>query len=241
MDEQNVVERYVLGQLPDAERDRLEEHYLECAECLEKVRAAEGLKRGLSGVAGEYAHRGDSASAAPPARPASARRGWWGVAAAAILLLGANNAFLWWRLGRAERELERAMTVAADLERNTEAPGAADGRMSSSPTPLIHRWEINRGDRRRLQLKLPAERRWIVLLIDLPRTPSVESFKATITSAGSGDPKWQQQGLRLESDEGLAVAFPSDILTQGDYALTVEALLAGQYSRWAEFQFRAAN
>ena len=35
----NVADRYVLGELSPAQREEFEEHYFECAECAEDVRA----------------------------------------------------------------------------------------------------------------------------------------------------------------------------------------------------------
>src|SRR4051794_16643358 len=51
IDDQQVAERYLLGQLPPAEAARFEEHSLACAECLDRLEAAEKLRLGLRAVA----------------------------------------------------------------------------------------------------------------------------------------------------------------------------------------------
>lgn len=242
MDEQNIVERYVLGQLPDAERDRLEEHYLECVECLEKVRAAEGLKRGLSSVAAQEAGRSRPTHTAIPALRSAADRRWWAAAVAvALALAAASSTFLFWKLSSSERELARARTVTAELRRQLESRPRGGDRPEPKAALVVHRWDISRGGPAARQLKLPSEPRLVVLLIDIPPRPKVDSFRATITPSAAGARTWGQEGLRLESEEGLAIAVPSEVLAPGDYVLTVEALSNGRYSRWARLPFRAAE
>ncbi|MEM8931779.1 MAG: zf-HC2 domain-containing protein [Acidobacteriota bacterium] len=58
LDEQNVVERYVLGQLTPEETERFEQHYLDCPRCLERLELTEILHDGLRGVATEEATQG---------------------------------------------------------------------------------------------------------------------------------------------------------------------------------------
>src|SRR6185295_8027725 len=49
----DLVGAYLAGRLPEAERDAFEAHYFDCAECLEKLEAAEGFREGMLQVAAE--------------------------------------------------------------------------------------------------------------------------------------------------------------------------------------------
>src|SRR5690349_18926838 len=42
-----ACERYLLGEMADAERDAFEEHYFACAECADDVRAGAAMKNGV--------------------------------------------------------------------------------------------------------------------------------------------------------------------------------------------------
>ena len=55
IDEHQVAERYLLGQLAAAEAAEFEEHSLGCPECLDRLEAAEGLAAGLKRAAAREA------------------------------------------------------------------------------------------------------------------------------------------------------------------------------------------
>ena len=89
-----AIERYLLEEMPQEERDAFEEHFFSCAECADDVREAaamrEGVRAGLAAAAGAPRERGDRPRVVPM-RPAPAR--WrssvvlpW--AAAALLAVG---------------------------------------------------------------------------------------------------------------------------------------------------------
>ncbi|MBS1858622.1 MAG: zf-HC2 domain-containing protein [Acidobacteria bacterium] len=59
-------DRYLLGEMSELERFAFEEHYFQCRECAEDVRAGEALARGIRGMAGE---------GTPRQLPVSPR--WW--------------------------------------------------------------------------------------------------------------------------------------------------------------------
>jgi hypothetical protein len=53
IEEQEIVDRYVMGKLPAAEAERFEQHYLSCPECLDQLDLAESMQRGFKRAAGE--------------------------------------------------------------------------------------------------------------------------------------------------------------------------------------------
>src|SRR5262245_28311254 len=75
-----IVERYLLGQLDEPERDAFEEHYFECARCSDELRTYEALQAELS--------RTRDALVAAPGR--SWMRQWAWLPAAAVVLIGVS-------------------------------------------------------------------------------------------------------------------------------------------------------
>src|SRR3954468_12231909 len=57
VEEQNLVDRYVMGKLSAAETERFEDHYLSCPECLDRLDLAESMERGFKRAAGQDAAR----------------------------------------------------------------------------------------------------------------------------------------------------------------------------------------
>jgi hypothetical protein len=72
----DIAERYVAGQLTDAEQDAFEAHFFECRACTEEVRTLQAIQTGLE------------------SRPAVQSSHVWRWAAAAILVLAGGLA--WW-------------------------------------------------------------------------------------------------------------------------------------------------
>lgn len=57
IEDQQIVDRYVMGKLPPAEAARFEEHYLSCPECLDRLELAEAELRGFKRAAAQDAAR----------------------------------------------------------------------------------------------------------------------------------------------------------------------------------------
>jgi len=57
IEERQVIDRYVMGQLPPDEAERFEEHYLSCPQCLDQLALAESMQRGFKRAAGQDAAR----------------------------------------------------------------------------------------------------------------------------------------------------------------------------------------
>ncbi len=84
---EEVVERYLLGQLSEAEQDAFELHYFECADCLEQVQAYGSLREELA-----------RQRAAIPAEAVRASTGWrWAWAAGAAAAVVVVSLGLWLR------------------------------------------------------------------------------------------------------------------------------------------------
>ena len=57
IEEQHIVDLYLMGKLPAEEAARFEEHYLSCPECLDRLEEAEPMQRGFKRAAGQDAAR----------------------------------------------------------------------------------------------------------------------------------------------------------------------------------------
>lgn len=77
----NIVEQYVVGRLTEADRDAFEQHYFECARCLEELRQYQRLQEELQQTSA-------SEERVPIGGPLRS-----GLAAAAVVLVGLA---LWW-------------------------------------------------------------------------------------------------------------------------------------------------
>ncbi|HYG63232.1 MAG TPA: hypothetical protein VEL74_11675 [Thermoanaerobaculia bacterium] len=108
IDEQQVAERYVLGQLSQEEADLFEEHYLHCTQCLDRLEAAEGLQRGLERVAEEEVARAVVARAGVLAAVGRLLRSRQAPLAVTLLLLVAllPSGLLLWRVNDLEQAVE---------------------------------------------------------------------------------------------------------------------------------------
>jgi len=86
-----AAERYVLGEMEDRERDQYEEHYFECPDCAEEVKAAAIFVESAEPVVGKVA-RGAGQGDDPTRSWARLRDLFWpvplGAAAALVLFLG---------------------------------------------------------------------------------------------------------------------------------------------------------
>lgn len=119
IEESGLVERYLQGNLPLEEREEFEDHYLDCAVCLERLELARRLRSGLAQVAVEEGARAAAAREigflAALARLARSRSG--GLLAAGLLLAALAPAGLLWREAASrERELGEERAARRRLE-----------------------------------------------------------------------------------------------------------------------------
>jgi len=86
-----AMERYLLGEMADQERDALEEHFFSCAECAEDARAASALREAVAaGMASRAATRpaGRVLELSAPRRRLTSTVIPWAVAASLALVAG---------------------------------------------------------------------------------------------------------------------------------------------------------
>jgi len=86
--DRELIERYLLGTLDEAERDAFEGHYFECDQCFREAEAMRGVQLRLAAERRDQPKNGAR-------RKGPSRRWWWGLAAAAAVLLSVV-AVVWW-------------------------------------------------------------------------------------------------------------------------------------------------
>ena len=201
IEEQNLIDRYVRGTMPAAERAEFEEHFVDCAECQEQIEVAKSLRQAVresiaesagGWIAGEPVHE--------RRRPASGWR-WVAIAACAGLLmaLGTSTVLLLQR-ERARREL-------------------ASARLSSELAPVVFGLRLSRDATAPRDITLPGDSRWMIFLAEIDAT-RYSRYRASVTGS-RGEEIWSQDGIRPNSPDSISVAIPSGALHPGTYTLAV--------------------
>ena len=241
IEEQNVAESYVAGQLPPAEEAQFEEHLLECRECRERVGWAEDLKASFQALAAE----GETGAARIlPWRPRPGRTVWLVAAAAALLLLAlALPAWLLIEQGRLRAELaaarqsppprtpvrpsaaelaaRRKLTeeLQAERRKNEELAGQIAALTRPQVNAALFSLGLVRGGEETNRVVVSREPAWIVLAIESP-SPDVDTYEAALLDA-RGRAVWRGSGLRPTAADTLVLGLYSDLLAPGSYRLVL--------------------
>lgn len=242
-----VVDRYVLGRLSEAEADVFEDHYLTCDECLRRLELAEKFQRGFRQVAAEEA----TGLVGMLAAFLRSRRGLL-LGSMAVLVLAASALLAALEI-RDSRERARIAQVRVDEARQEAAAARSRSeelraRMGEEMARLDETLARERAARkeesgtRRMasgawlvtlvpvrsgpaagepsqHVALPPTPQWIVLFLDLDLEPG--SYRAVLERRGGGE-VWTGEDLRPSPEGGLAVGLDSSLLAPGDYRLRVE-------------------
>jgi hypothetical protein len=151
----NITDRYLQGRLSPAEEARFEEHFVDCAECLDRLEMTEDFRSALRTVAAA-----DAATARVHAWPGPRRRfmGLTGgqqalLAAAVLLLVALPSALLIREIGQSRRQADQARLSAADWQRrydeSQQAARAAEEELRAREQEL---------SRQRVELETARER-----------------------------------------------------------------------------------
>jgi hypothetical protein len=233
IDEAVVPERYVAGKLSPEERDRFEEHFFDCAKCLEAVELVRRF--------GEDLRELPAAAFSPP----RARTGFSGatILLAASFLAAVSAAVYFYRSSRdARRELDalhRPPPAAAPRERPTAASEASRTLASAPLAASVFTLNLTRGASAEPEnrVSVGGSEHWMVLLFDEPDVPGPYRVMLArsdgTTVAGPLD-------AGAASDGVLAASFPSSLLPPGNYALIVGKGALAPPDRLATYRFRAA-
>ena len=123
IEKHNIADLYLLGKLPDEERNRFEEHFIDCPECIDHLETTDSLLDGLKTLAIEeavqshaYLLPGIFAWAARLSRGRQAML----LLGAILLLVALPTAILVTEVRRVRGELDQAKLANADGQRQAE-------------------------------------------------------------------------------------------------------------------------
>lgn len=200
LEQENVAERYLLGQLGEAEAARFEEHFLDCPQCLEQLELGRRLRDGLRATA--------AAQGTGVARLALLawllRRGRglqlglvagllalvllpWALLAPKVAELSGERRRLAHELGQALEPQAGALRYLLSPERST--PGGEPGA----------------------RISLGREPEWVVLALDLGPEPAAGPYRVRLLGA-DGETLWRSDPLETGADGRLELSLHSSWL-----------------------------
>lgn len=257
IDDHQIPERYLMGRLSPEEREAFEEHTMVCAECLERLELAAGLRSGLQQTAAVAAVR--TGVLAALARLGRSRR--MALAFTVLLLVALLPSGL---LLRQRREQQRLLSAPRpDPRREAELQSArqalADQRLQAAQEKERLQMELSRALRPQAntpiltlapersasgprppaqRIELPRGPGWIVLALDL-EAAEYPRYQVRLRGPG-GSLLWQGDGFEPDPQGTLTLSLPTTLLQPGDLSVEVDGLPAkGKPVRAARFAFRA--
>src|SRR5215813_11948970 len=132
IDEHNIADLYLLGKLADEERNRFEEHFIDCPECLERLETTDSFLDGLKHLAIEEAvrpHAYVQAGILAWAARLSRRRRAMLLLSTILLLVALPAAFFVTEMKRVRGELDQAKLAYEDWRRQYEEKQQAARRL----------------------------------------------------------------------------------------------------------------
>lgn len=213
IEQHQIVDRYLMGRLPEEESARFEEHYLHCQACLDALEVAEKLRAGLQRTAAADAARSVQGLAVIAWLARLGRSRQIATLAGAFLVAALLPAtFLYRELARERQPHVNVMSVSLDRVRDATAE------------PPV-----------RFPLRPPDE--WIQF--SLPLTYPDQPRYRVVLIGPSDEEIWRDEGFVPDVDNYLRLSFPARRLAAGDYRFRVEGLPEGQDAvRVGEFLFR---
>jgi hypothetical protein len=237
----NIPDRYLQKKLSPAERTRFEEHFVDCAECLDRLEMTEDLRGALRTVAAD-----EAATARVYARPGP--RAWLMgltagrqaalLAAAMLLVATLPSALLIREIGRTRRQADQARLSMAHwqqrYEESQQAARTVEQELKARAQELSQqRLEIKaEGDRERLGRVTEEVSRQARLL------PSAPIFDLnTVRSGTSGQParatrisiprsaQWIVLKLEIEPDPELQ-SYRATLLASGQQVCRASEVVA---------------
>jgi hypothetical protein len=265
IEEHNIPDRYLQGKLAADERTRFEEHFMECAECLERLEMTEDFRTQLRIVASEeavrspvYARPGLRAWLVALTGPRQAAL----LAAAVVLLVALPAALLLMQAGQSRREAEQARLSSADWQRRYEESQQTAANLRTREQELQKQLEERQTQSgaglpgaapiydlnivrsgglgqpaRATQISVPRAAAWIVLKLEIEPDAELQSYRATISTSG-------QQLICRASDlipvkDALAISCDSNLFKPGSYRLALDGLTKqGRYVSAATYSFQ---
>jgi len=230
IDEEQILDRYLVGRLSAEEEALFEEHLFECADCLEKVRWGEELRRGLREVAAQEAGRAAAGATAFVGLLAWLRRRR-PAQLAALAMLALALVVLPTIVLRQQVELHR-------LREGARKPAPSTGELAQPVSDfLVVSLGVVRGaGSSEVELRPDPTKAAVLLSIELA-TVDAGRYRVTLGDE-AGHVLWRGEDLEPNLYDTLIVALPSSFLEPGRYRITVEGLAAGGVEPAGEVRLR---
>lgn len=221
IEQQRIVDRYVMGKLSPEEAEQFEEHYFACPTCFEQVELVDTLHRGLKQKAAQDA----TATVQRLGLLAWISRRSRALQSAMLLMLlttiVAPAVFLMQRLEHAEQALLQARQPQINTPFLTLNPERS-GSSSAEPSGRI---------------RLSAKPSWIVVALELAAVEH-EAYGVTLLDA-AGRVVWSADDLHPNPLDALVLTIYSSTLESGDYVFRAEGFTqTGERTSVGHFPFR---
>jgi hypothetical protein len=192
IEEHNLIDRYVRGTMPAAERAEFEDHFVDCAECQEQIEVAKSLRQAIRESATEQAGRRELQWS-----------GWrWAAIAACAGLVIAVTA-----------------SAVLLLQRDRALSELASARLSQERAPAVFGLSLSRDAAETRDITIPIDPRWMIFLVDIDAT-QYRRYRAVVIGSRSEE-IWMQDGIQPNSPDSISVAIPPGMLHPGTFTLTV--------------------
>ncbi len=221
IEENNVVERYLMGGLTTVEVASFEDHYLDCPECLDRLELSRRLHQGLREVAAEEGTKVLAASAFIAWLQGRGRSVQGLLTLVLLALFVLPWAYLAPQLSHLRGELDQALapqlrSPAVELSPERSGPAAAPS----------------------VQITLTKRPEWVILALQLPPDPTPGRLRVSLSREGE-EPLWRSRQLTADVRGQVMLSVHSTWLEATDYILDLEEEDAVVGSRAAtRFSFR---
>lgn len=134
IEQHHVIDRYLMGKLPEDQVAAFEEHYLHCRPCQESLALAQHMQGGFKEVASRHLAETQAVRQTAFLAALWRRRGAWG-AVMMLALMALPSVWLWQRASDLDHQLETTRTTLAqvDAERRQALLSADAGATSTAP------------------------------------------------------------------------------------------------------------
>jgi hypothetical protein len=194
----NVADRYVLGELSQAQREEFEEHYFECVDCAEDVRAFLTISCNSRSVLADVPDCEESA-----AGRGGTRVGWF-------------QALRSWR-PPAIYAIAPALAMLALTVTTTYQSMSLRTQLVAQAVPQFALRPDSRGDESEISVQKQGQ--FVVLAADVPGAP--RQVKWEIRSAGSHIALMQGTAPGPAPGSSLSILIPASNVSTGQYVLVL--------------------
>lgn len=226
IDDDAVAERYLLGQLSEADKERFEAHYLGCPACLDQLELAEAMVAGAREAAAKdgLAAFGIEAEATVEATAKTAPLAPVSPFPTTPLPTGPlfEGPLATAAVPAARRRLpfrkRHAFALAAILVLAIALPFYMNRNYYGEPAAVL---DLERGDGAEAATRLEAPKEGKLVLAAQLSPPIAENYAAKLYRMGGSKPAWIQEGLDPRG-ELLHMAIPAAALEPGEYLLRLQ-------------------